>query len=62
MKTKEEVITPTYKSIEEAVEKLSLSKIVKWKVWLGYLCRYTKKDICPQFVFKNGMAVQITNH
>lgn len=49
----------TFNSIDEAVEKLKLSKRVKWKTYLGSLCRYTKKDICPTFVFSNGLPVII---
>lgn len=47
--------------IEEAVKELGLSKRVRWKNYLGYLCRYTKKDICPEFVVKDGLHVQINN-
>ena len=49
----------TYSSIEQAVIELKLSKRVKWKNYLGYLCRYTKKSICPEFVSKNGIPIQI---
>ena len=53
-------LLPTvFSSIEEAVETLGLSKRVRWKNYLGYLCRYTKKDICPEFVIDNGLPVQI---
>ena len=45
----------TFNLVEEAVEELGLSKRVKWKNYLGYLCRYTKKDICPTFVIDNGL-------
>lgn len=48
-----------FSSIEEAVETLGLSRRVKWKNYLGYLCRYTKKDICPEFVVDNGLPVEI---
>lgn len=49
-----------YDSIEKAVDEFNLSKRVKWKVYLGYLCRYTKKDICPEFVYKDGKPIAIT--
>lgn len=53
-------LLPTvFNSVEEAVEKLGLSRRVKWKNYLGYLCRYTKKDICPEFVIDNGLPVEI---
>ena len=48
-----------YGSIKEAVNDLKLDKRVKWKVWDNELCRYTKKSICPEYVVKNGMPVQI---
>ena len=48
-----------FSSIEEAVKELGLSKRVRWKNYLGYLCKYTKKDICPEFVVKDGLPVQI---
>jgi len=53
------VLPAVFASIEEAVKELGLSKRVKWKNYLGYLCRYTKKDICPEFVVKDGLPVQI---
>jgi hypothetical protein len=49
----------TYTSIGAAVFELKLSKRVKWKNYLGYLCRYTKKSICPEFVTQNGIPIQI---
>ena len=52
-------VLETYSSIEEAVKDLGLSKRVKWKDYHGYLCRYTKKDICPEFVVKDGLPVVI---
>jgi hypothetical protein len=54
-----DVLPTVFSSIEEAVKELGLSKRVKWKNYLGYLCRYTKKDICPEFVVKDGLPVQI---
>ena len=48
-----------YASIKDAVEDLGLNRRVRWKNHLGYLCRYTKKSICPEFVIKNGMPVTI---
>lgn len=48
-----------YESVEEAVNDLKLDKRVKWKVWNNELCRYTKKSICPEYVVKNGLPVQI---
>jgi hypothetical protein len=53
------VLPAVFSSIEEAVNELGLSKRVRWKNYLGYLCRYTKKDICPEFVVKDGLPVQI---
>ncbi len=53
------VLPAVFSSIEEAVKELGLSKRVRWKNYLGYLCRYTKKDICPEFVVKDGLPVQI---
>lgn len=58
MKEKEE--KTTFESIEEAVKELGLSKRVRWKNYLGYLCRYTKKSICPECVVRNGIPVSIT--
>lgn len=53
------VLPAVFSSIEEAVKELGLSKRVRWKNHLGYLCRYTKKDICPEFVVRDGLPVQI---
>ena len=53
------VLPAVFSSIEEAVKELGLSKRVRWKNYLGYLCKYTKKDICPEFVVKDGLPVQI---
>jgi len=53
------LLPAVYGSIEEAVNDLKLDKRVKWKVWNNELCRYTKKSICPKYVVKNGMPVQI---
>lgn len=53
------VLPAVFSSIEEAVKKLNLSKRVRWKLYHGYLCRYTKKDICPEFVIKDGIPVVI---
>ena len=53
------VLPTVFSSIEEAVKELGLSKRVRWKNYLGYLCKYTKKDICPEFVVKDGLPVQI---
>lgn len=53
------MLPAVYSSIEEAVKNLGLSKRVKWKDYHGYLCRYTKKDICPEFVVKDGLPVVI---
>lgn len=53
------VLPAVFSSIEEAVKELGLSKRVKWKLYHGYLCRYTKKDICPEFVVKDGIPVVI---
>ncbi len=53
------LLPAVFSSIEEAVKELGLSKRVRWKNYLGYLCRYTKKDICPEFVVKDGLPVQI---
>ncbi len=50
-----------YANLHEAITKLKLSKKVRWKIYLGYLCRYTKKDICPEFVIENGLPVKIKN-
>jgi hypothetical protein len=51
-----------YNTIEEAVSDLKLSRRVKWKNYLGYLCRYTKKSICPEFVVNNGTPVQLNQN
>lgn len=48
-----------FNSIQEAVESLCLSKRVKWKLFHGYLCRYTKKDMYPKFVIHNRKIVII---
>lgn len=56
------MLPAVFSSIEEAVKELGLSKRVRWKNYLGYLCRYTKKDICPEFVVKDGLPVQINDH
>jgi hypothetical protein len=53
------MLAAVYSSIDDAVANLGLSKRVKWKNYLGYLCRYTKKSICPEFVVHNGIPVQI---
>jgi hypothetical protein len=53
------LLPAVYGSIEEAVNDLKLDKRVKWKVWNNELCRYTKKSICPEYVVKNGLPVQI---
>ncbi len=53
------MLPAVFSSIEEAVKELGLSKRVKWKLYHGYLCRYTKKDICPEFVVKDGIPVVI---
>lgn len=53
------LLPAVFSSIEEAVKELGLSKRVRWKNYLGYLCRYTKKDICPEFVVKDGLPVKI---
>ena len=53
------VLPAVFSSIEEAVKELGLSKRVRWKLYHGYLCRYTKKDICPEFVVKDGIPVVI---
>ena len=53
------VLPAVFSSIEEAVKELGLSKRVRWKNYLGYLCKYTKKDICPEFVVKDGLPVHI---
>lgn len=53
------VLPAVFSSIEEAVKELGLSKRVRWKNYLGYLCKYTKKDICPEFVVKDGLPVQV---
>ena len=53
------VLPAVYSSIEEAVKELGLSKRVRWKLYHGYLCRYTKKDICPEFVVKDGLPVVV---
>lgn len=54
-----EVLAAVYDSIEAAVIDLNLSKRVEWKNYLGYLARWTKKSICPEFVTKNGIPVQL---
>lgn len=48
-----------YSSVEEVVNELGLSKRVKWKTYHGYLCRYTKRDVCPEFVIRDGVPVVI---
>jgi hypothetical protein len=53
------MLPAVYSSIDEAVANLGLSKRVKWKNYLGYLCRYTKKSVCPEFVVENGFPVQL---
>jgi len=53
------VLPAVYDSMEEAINDLGLSKRVKWKVWNGELCRFTKKDLCPIYVIKNGLPVKI---
>ncbi len=53
------VLPAVYSSIDEAVKELGLSKRIRWKLFHGYLCRYTKKDICPEFVIQNGLPVVI---
>ena len=53
------VLPAVFSSIEEAIKELGLSKRVKWKLFHGYLCRYTKKDLCPEFVIQNGLPVVI---
>mgnify|MGYP003587997592 CR=1 FL=1 len=53
------VLPAVYSSIEEAVKVLGLSRRVRWKLFHGYLCRYTKKDICPEFVVQDGLPVII---
>jgi len=53
------VLPAVFSSIEEAIKELGLSKRVRWKLYHGYLCRYTKKDICPEFVVKDGIPVVI---
>ena len=53
------VLPAVFSSIEEAVKELGLSKRVRLKLYHGYLCRYTKKDICPEFVVKDGIPVVI---
>ena len=53
------VLPAVFSSVEEAVKELGLSKRVRWKTYLGYLCRYTKKDICPEFIVRDGFPVQI---
>lgn len=58
---KENLSSNVFSSISEAVKKLGLDKRVKWKNYLGYLCRYNKKDICPTFVQYNGFPVQISS-
>lgn len=59
MKTEENTHT-VYPSIEDAIKDMGLSKRVRWKNYLGYLCRYTKKDICPVFVVRDGIPVKIS--
>ena len=53
------LLPAVYSSIEEAIKELGLSRRVRWKLFHGYLCRYTKKDICPEFVVKDGLPVVI---
>lgn len=53
------LLPAVYSSIEEAIKELGLSRRVRWKLFHGYLCRYTKKDICPEFVVQDGLPVVI---
>jgi len=53
------LLPAVYSSIDEAINDLGLSRRVRWKLFHGYLCRYTKKDVCPEFVVKDGLPVVI---